>query len=69
MPLTANEEEAYKLWLEHVENELREFDINKLSNGIAKHTERTTVLKQEDLKDFLLAFNEMLFLNQNTENS
>lgn len=45
MPLTANEEEAYKLWLEHVENELREFDINKLSNGIAKHTERTTVLK------------------------
>lgn len=40
-----NEEEAYKVWLECVENELREFDINKLSNGVTRFAEKINVLK------------------------
>ncbi|CAK79068.1 unnamed protein product (macronuclear) [Paramecium tetraurelia] len=67
MPQTTNEEEAYKVWLEYVESELRDFEINKLNNTNTKQPEKTTILKQEDLKDFLLAFNEMLFLNQGPE--
>ena len=36
MPPITNEEEAYKIWLEHVENELREFDVNKMNNTNTK---------------------------------
>lgn len=36
MPSIINEEEAYKVWLEHVESELREFDVTKMNNTNSK---------------------------------
>lgn len=60
MPTFVNEEEAYRKWLELVEHELREFELSKL---MKQRDREKVILKQEDIKDYMLAFNELLFLN------